>query len=321
MRLHQGLHLAEELAQVGHAAATAQPSPPKSCSNGVPLNGFWLVRSASSGSRLVAHGVQRYSADTYARPMTQAETHPAVRLVDLRETRSTSTEVVAALDDDAAGGLTLFVGRVRDHDRGTGRRRARLLRASHRADTAARGLRPGRRGVRRARARRRAPRRQPRRSATSRSSSRPPPPTAATRSTASRALIDTLKAEVPIWKHQRFERRRRRVGRHALARLTCVRRMPTLASWRSCSGSCRRSSSPSWRCCGSAGWGARAAARSTATSPYAASRRPCEKDHRTTQPHATRARRRDRSTGIAVRPSRVGRLCEPDPSQRVVARV
>ncbi len=30
------------------------------------------------------------------------------------------TEVVDALDDDASGGLTLFVGRVRDHDQGKG---------------------------------------------------------------------------------------------------------------------------------------------------------------------------------------------------------
>ena len=41
-----------------------------------------------------------------------------VRLVDLRETPLDVAEVVAALDDDASGGLTLFVGRVRDHDGG-----------------------------------------------------------------------------------------------------------------------------------------------------------------------------------------------------------
>ena len=45
-------------------------------------------------------------------------THPAVKLVDLRETPLDVAEVVAALDDDASGGLTLFIGRVRDHDGG-----------------------------------------------------------------------------------------------------------------------------------------------------------------------------------------------------------
>ena len=46
--------------------------------------------------------------------------HSALRLVDLRETPLDVAEVVAALDDDAAGGLTLFIGRVRDHDGGRG---------------------------------------------------------------------------------------------------------------------------------------------------------------------------------------------------------
>ena len=44
----------------------------------------------------------------------------AVRLVALRETPLEVDEVLAALDDDASGGLTLFVGRVRDHDGGRG---------------------------------------------------------------------------------------------------------------------------------------------------------------------------------------------------------
>ena len=46
--------------------------------------------------------------------------HPAVRLVDLRDTPLDVAEVVASLDEAAAGGLTLFVGRVRDHDGGKG---------------------------------------------------------------------------------------------------------------------------------------------------------------------------------------------------------
>ena len=39
-----------------------------------------------------------------------------VRLVDIRETPLDVAEVLAAVSDDAAGGVTLFVGAVRDHD-------------------------------------------------------------------------------------------------------------------------------------------------------------------------------------------------------------
>lgn len=129
--------------------------------------------------------------------------HPALRLVDLRETPLDVAEVVAALDDDAAGGLTLFVGRVRDHDGGKGvsgldysahptalavltevcERVAEEydvhgLAAVHRTGTLAIGdiavivaTTTSHRGE---------------------------------AFDASRALIDTLKSEVPIWKHQRF---------------------------------------------------------------------------------------------------------------------
>ncbi|WP_249423948.1 molybdenum cofactor biosynthesis protein MoaE [Nocardioides coralli] len=128
---------------------------------------------------------------------------PAVRLVDLRETPLDVAEVVAALEGDAAGGLTLFVGRVRDHDGGRSvagldysahpsaleRLRevcARVARehqvhgvaAVHRVGTLAIG-----------------------------DIAVVVATTAAHRGEAfdaSRALIDTLKAEVPIWKHQRF---------------------------------------------------------------------------------------------------------------------
>ena len=112
-------------------------------------------------------------------------------------------EVVAALDDDASGGLTLFVGRVRDHDGGRDvdgldysahpsaldRMREVCERvakeydvhgvaAVHRVGTLAIGdiavvvaTTSAHRGEAFA---------------------------------ASKALIDTLKAETPIWKHQRF---------------------------------------------------------------------------------------------------------------------
>ena len=129
--------------------------------------------------------------------------HSALRLVDLRETPLDVAEVVAALDDEAAGGLTLFVGRVRDHDggrdvdgldysahpsaldrmRGVCERIAEEydvhgVAAVHRTGTLAIG-----------------------------DVAVVVATTAAHRGeafAASKALIDTLKAEVPIWKHQRF---------------------------------------------------------------------------------------------------------------------
>ncbi len=126
-----------------------------------------------------------------------------VKLVALRETPLDVAEVVAALDDDASGGLTLFIGRVRDHDGGksvdgldyTAHDSALAtmeavcarvaeeydvhgVAAVHRVGTLAIGdvavivaTTTAHRGEAFA---------------------------------ASRALIDTLKAEVPIWKHQRF---------------------------------------------------------------------------------------------------------------------
>jgi molybdopterin synthase catalytic subunit len=126
-----------------------------------------------------------------------------VRLVDLRETPLDVAEVVGALDDESSGGLTLFVGRVRDHDHDksvagldytahpTALDKLREVcdriaeqydvhgvAAVHRTGT----LEVGDIAVVVA-------------------------TTAAHRGQAfeaSRALIDTLKSEVPIWKHQRF---------------------------------------------------------------------------------------------------------------------
>ncbi len=135
--------------------------------------------------------------------MTDSPNRPEIRLVALRETPIDVAEVVAALDDDASGGLTLFVGRVRDHDGGksvhgldyTAHPSAleklhevcdrvaeeydvHGVAAVHRVGTLAIGdvavvvaTTTAHRGE---------------------------------SFSASRALIDTLKAEVPIWKHQRF---------------------------------------------------------------------------------------------------------------------
>lgn len=128
---------------------------------------------------------------------------PVVRLVDLRTEVLTVDEVVAALDDDASGALDLFVGRVRDHDGGRGVRGlqysahpdavalmtevaaevatdfdVRAVAVLHRIGDLAIGdvavicgVASGHRG---------------------------------TAFEATRALIDRLKARVPIWKHQLF---------------------------------------------------------------------------------------------------------------------
>lgn len=136
--------------------------------------------------------------------MTSApDARPVVRLVDLRETPLDVAEVLDALDDDSAGGLVLFVGRVRDHDGGRGvlgldysahptaldRLREVCDRVAERHDV--QGL-----------------------AAVHRVGSLAIGDVAVVVATtsshrgdafaASRDLIDTLKAEVPIWKHQRF---------------------------------------------------------------------------------------------------------------------
>jgi molybdopterin synthase catalytic subunit len=135
--------------------------------------------------------------------VTDLKTGAVIRLVDLREDPLDVAEVVAALDDDTSGGLTLFVGRVRDHDGGKGvtgldysahpTALAKLhevcARVAEEYDV---------HGV----------------AAVHRTGSLAIGDVAVVVATASahrgqafdasRALIDTLKAEVPIWKHQRF---------------------------------------------------------------------------------------------------------------------
>jgi molybdopterin synthase catalytic subunit len=128
---------------------------------------------------------------------------PAVRLVDLRETPLDVAEVLAALDDEASGGLALFVGRVRDHDHGLGvrgleysahpsaldalRRVCDRVAEEHDVQGVAAVHRVGRLEIG--------------------DIAVVVATTAAHRGeafAASRALIDTLKNEVPIWKHQQF---------------------------------------------------------------------------------------------------------------------
>ncbi len=130
-------------------------------------------------------------------------TSAAVRLVGLREEPLEVAEVLAALDDPQSGGLTLFVGQVRDHDGGKGvvgldysahpsaLDKLREVCEQVADEYAVHGL-----------------------AAVHRTGSLAigdlavvVATTASHRGdafTASRALIDRLKAEVPIWKHQRF---------------------------------------------------------------------------------------------------------------------
>jgi len=130
-------------------------------------------------------------------------THTAVRLVDVREEPLDVTEVLASLDDDASGGLVLFVGCVRDHDdekevSGLGYSAhpsalERLLQVceavaeQHEVHGVAAVHRVGELEVGDIAV------------VVATSSAH-----RGTAFAASRMLIDTLKAEVPIWKHQRF---------------------------------------------------------------------------------------------------------------------
>jgi molybdopterin synthase catalytic subunit len=127
----------------------------------------------------------------------------ALRLVDIREAPLDVAEVVGALDDVASGGLTLFVGRVRDHDHG--REVHGLEYSAH--PTASEVLQrvcervADEYDVQGVAAVHRVGRLEIGDIAVVVAT------TTAHRGeafAASRALIDTLKAEVPIWKHQLF---------------------------------------------------------------------------------------------------------------------
>lgn len=154
-----------------------------------------VVSASADGARDADAGTPRL------RPVSS---HEVVRLVDIRSTPLSVGEVVDALDDPAAGALALFVGRVRDHDGGRGvegldysahpSAADRLrdvadrvaaehdvlgLAAVHRVGTLAIGdiaVVVAASAAHRAAA-----------------------------FAAARSLIDVLKAEVPVWKHQRFD--------------------------------------------------------------------------------------------------------------------
>jgi molybdopterin synthase catalytic subunit len=129
--------------------------------------------------------------------------NPAVRLVAIRETTLDVAEVMACLDEAASGGVTLFVGRVRDHDHGIDVQR--LEYAAH--PTAADALRrvcaevAEQYDVHAVAAVHRIGRLDIGDIAVIVAAA------SAHRGTAfeaAQALIDTLKAEVPIWKHEVF---------------------------------------------------------------------------------------------------------------------
>jgi molybdopterin synthase catalytic subunit len=158
---------------------------------------------------VVAHGAtvrvadNRRTASKVVIVTSQADPRTALRLVELRESPLDVTEVLDSLADATAGGLTLFVGRVRDHDGGhavdgldysahpTALERLREVCERVAAEHDVQGL-----------------------AAVHRTGALAIGDIAVIVATASahrdeafratRALIDTLKAEVPIWKHQRF---------------------------------------------------------------------------------------------------------------------
>jgi molybdopterin synthase catalytic subunit len=134
-------------------------------------------------------------------------THSLVRLVEIRETPLDVAEVLASVETEQSGGVTLFVGRVRDHDR-SGDSEKEVVGLDYSAHpTALDTMRAICQRV---------------------ADAHPVHGVAAVHRVgslaigdvavvvaasaahrgqafdASRDLIDTLKAEVPIWKHQRF---------------------------------------------------------------------------------------------------------------------
>lgn len=126
-----------------------------------------------------------------------------VRLVDIRDSDLDVAEVLDALGDDASGGMTLFVGSVRNHD--SGKSVDRLGYSAH--PTALARLEQVCRQVAEDHDVRAV-------AAVHRVGELAVGDLAVIVATsashrgdafdASRALIDTLKAEVPIWKHQVF---------------------------------------------------------------------------------------------------------------------
>jgi molybdopterin synthase catalytic subunit len=130
-------------------------------------------------------------------------TQPLVRLVDIRDAPLDATEVLDCVGGDETGGVTLFVGKVRDHDQAKGvvgldysahptapevmREICARIAEAHPVHAVAAVHRVGSLAIG--------------------DVAVVVAAAAAHRGQAfdaARDLIDTLKAEVPIWKHQRF---------------------------------------------------------------------------------------------------------------------
>ena len=121
----------------------------KNCSNGVPLNGFWRSSGSSScrgcrhASTVRGPGWQPRVASGSRSGVSRSPT-PCASSTSARP-RSTSPRSSPRSTTTPSGGLTLFVGRVRDHDGGQDVDGPGVLRPPDRPRRAARGLRAGRR--------------------------------------------------------------------------------------------------------------------------------------------------------------------------------
>ncbi len=143
-----------------------------------------------------------FMAPTHEHPGEYAAEDP-IRLLDIRDTPLSLDEVFRAVGDDAAGGTALFVGTVRDHDGGADvdglgysghpsalaelRRVAEKVAADHPVRALAAVHRVGDLSV-----------------GDLAVVVAVSCPHRAEAFAACRKLIDDLKHEVPIWKHQRF---------------------------------------------------------------------------------------------------------------------
>ena len=137
---------------------------------------------------------------------THDEHAGSIRLLEIRDTPLSVDEVFAAVGDDAAGGTALFVGMVRDHDGGSGAAVTGLTYTAH-PSAAAELLRVAEKvaadfPVRALAAVHRVGELRVGDIAVVVAVSCPHRGEAFA---ASRRLIDDLKAEVPIWKHQSFD--------------------------------------------------------------------------------------------------------------------
>ena len=217
--LHQRLELAEERAEVGHArAAAAAEAAEVEAAEVDAAAGEELLerralervgrrvgrRSRRGGCHSCLNGTPSAIGSARDRDVGAAPAPSTVRLVEIRETPLDVAEVLASLDEDADGGVTLFVGRSATttaagrssgldysaHPTALDRLRevCEQVAARHDVHGVAAVHRVG----------------QPRASATSRWSSRTAAAHRGMAFDASRDLIDTLKDEVPIWKHQVF---------------------------------------------------------------------------------------------------------------------